>query len=82
MMNLKKRSIGEIDKCPCCGREVESIFHSLIRCEVAKRVGECWDIHFDENGQELYDVSDVALQILDKRTVRDLEMFFGVAWSI
>ena len=68
MVNLKK-SIGETDNCPCCGREVESIFHSIIRCEVVKRVWDCWDIQFDDNGQELYDVSDVALQILDKRTV-------------
>ena len=82
MVNLKKRGIGENDFCPCCRREVESIFHSIIRCEVAKRVWDCWDIHFDEFGQELYDVSDVALQILDKRTVHDLEMYFGVAWSI
>ena len=32
MVNLKKRGIGEIDLCPCCGREMESIFHSIIRC--------------------------------------------------
>ena len=82
MMNLKKRSIGETNKCPCCGREVESIFHSIIRCEVAKRVWDYWDIQLDDNGQELYDVSDVALQIIDKRSFRDLELFFVVAWSI
>ena len=50
MVNLKKRSIGETDICPCCGGEVESIFHSIIRCEVAKRVWDCWDIQFDDNG--------------------------------
>ena len=41
MMNLKKRSIGVTENCPCCGRKVESIFHSIIRCEVAKRVWDC-----------------------------------------
>ena len=82
MVNLKKRGIGENDFCHCCGRKVESIFYSIIHCEMAKRVWDCQDIHFVENGQELYDVSDVVLQILDKRTVRDLEIIFGVAWSI
>ena len=75
MMNLRKRSIGETEKCPCCGREVESIVHSIIRCAVAKRVWDCWDFQFGENGLELFDVSEVALQILDKRLVRDLELF-------
>ncbi|KAL0016159.1 hypothetical protein SO802_003228 [Lithocarpus litseifolius] len=82
MVNLKKRGIGENDFCPCCGREVESIFHSIIKCEVAKRVWDFWGVQFVENGQELYDISEVALQILDKRSVYDLEVFFGVAWSI
>ena len=41
MMNLKKRSIGVTENCPCCGREMESIFHSIIRCEMAKRVWDC-----------------------------------------
>ena len=68
--------------CVLATEERWSQFFTLSFAVVAKRVGECWDIHFDENGQELYDVSDVALQILDKRTVRDLEMCFGVAWSI
>ena len=51
-MNLKRRGIGENDFCPCCGREVESIFHSIIHCEVAKRVWDCWDIHFVEIGRK------------------------------
>ncbi|XP_075649762.1 uncharacterized protein LOC142620247 [Castanea sativa] len=82
MVNLKKRGIGENEFCPCCGRDVESIFHSIISCEVAKRVWDNWDVHFVENWQRLYDVSDVALKILEKGTTRGLEVFFGVAWSI
>ena len=82
MMNLRKRSIGETEKCPCYGKEVESTVHSIIRCDVAKRVWDCWDFQFGEIGQELFDVSEAALQIWDKRSVRDLELFFVVAWSI
>ena len=75
MVNLRKRGIGENDFCPCCGREVESIFHTIIKCEVAKRVWDYWEVQFDENGQMLYDISDIAMQILDKGTTRDLEVF-------
>ncbi|XP_030929385.1 uncharacterized protein LOC115955407 [Quercus lobata] len=75
MVNLKKRGIGENGFCPCCGSELEAISHSIIRCEVAKRVWDCWDVCLVEDGQELYDVPDIALQILDKRSIRDLEVF-------
>ena len=61
---------------------MESTVHSIIRCDVAKRVWDCWDFQFGEIGQELFDVSEAALQIWDKRSVRDLEFFFVVAWSI
>ena len=65
----------KVNLCPCCGSELEAISHSLICCEVAKRVWDCWDICVVEDGQELYDVPDIALQILDKRTTRELKCF-------
>ncbi|KAK9991436.1 hypothetical protein SO802_026421 [Lithocarpus litseifolius] len=37
---------------------------------------------WDKMEEELCDISEVALQILDKGSVRNLEVFFGVAWSI
>ena len=76
MVNLKKRGIGENGLCPCCGSELKAISHSLIRHEVAKKVWDCWDICVVEDGQEWYDVLDIALQILDKRSTHELEMFF------
>ena len=82
MVNLKKRGIGENGLCPCCGSELEAISHSLIRYEVAKKVWDCWDICVVEDGQEWYDVLDIALQILDKRSTHELEMFFIIAWLI
>ena len=50
MVNLKKRGIDENGLCPCCGSELEAISHSLIHCEVAKRVWDCWDICVVEDG--------------------------------
>ena len=40
MVNLQKRGIGDCDLCPCCGVESETLFHSIINCEVARRVWE------------------------------------------
>lgn len=58
---------------------MELIFHSIISCEVAKRVWDNWDVHVIKNWQGLYDISDVALKILERGSTRDLEVFFGVS---
>lgn len=68
MVNLQKRGIGENELCPCCEKDSETIFHSIISCEVAKRVWDFWEVQIDENRQGLYDISDVALKILEKGT--------------
>ena len=82
MVNLQKRGIGISDLCPCCGLESKTLFHSIIKCEVAKRVWDNWEGSSVENWQGLMDISDVALDILKNGTNCDLEVFFGVAWSV
>ena len=82
MVNLQKRGIGENDLCPYYGKDLESIFHSIINYEVARRVWDIWEVQIAENWEGLYDISDVAMKILVKGTKRDLELFFRVAWSI
>ena len=82
MVNLQNRGIGDCDLCPCCGVESETLFHSIINCEVARRVWENWEVSTMENWQGLMDISNVALDILRNGTNRDLEVFFGVAWSV
>ena len=81
MVNLQKRGIGVNDLCPCCGFESETLFHSIIKCEVARRVWDNWEDSSVENWQGLVDIFDVALDILNNGTNCDLEVFFGVAWS-
>ena len=49
---------------------------------VAKKVWDYCDICVVEDGQEWFDVPDIALQILDKRSAIELEMFLIIAWSI
>ena len=82
MVNLQKRGIGVSDLCPCCGLESETLFHLIIKCEVARRVWDNWEGNSVENWQGLIDISDVALDILKNGTNCDLEVFLGVAWSV
>ena len=42
LVNLQRRGVNLWEICPACGKEPESIFHALVRCEVAKRVWKCW----------------------------------------
>ena len=49
MVNMQKRSIGENDLCPCYGFESKTLFHSIIKCEVARRVWENWEVNIMEN---------------------------------
>ena len=82
MVNLQKRGIGVSDLCPCCGVGSETPFHSIINCEVARRVWDNWEVSSVENWLGLVDISDVALDILRNGTNRDLGVFFGIAWSV
>ncbi|KAK9992586.1 hypothetical protein SO802_027571 [Lithocarpus litseifolius] len=79
MMNLQKRGVNGCELCPCCGREPESVHHSLVRCEVARRVWDCWVNCPVDFLSDAIDITDVALKICENGTTQDLETFFGVA---
>ena len=68
--------------CPCCGVKSETLFHSIIDCEVARRVWDKWEASTMESWQGLGHISDVALDILRNGTNCDLEIFFGVTLSV
>ncbi|KAL0007153.1 hypothetical protein SO802_008655 [Lithocarpus litseifolius] len=77
--NLKKRGINTSELCPCCEKEPKSITHSLLRCEVAKKVWECWRECLVDIPSSQRDFSDLALEILVQGTAMDLETFFVTA---
>ena len=63
LVNLQRRGVNLWEICPACGKETESIFHALVRCEVAKRVWKCWvDGPIDFLNVNM-DVIDIAMQI-------------------
>ena len=82
LVNLQRIGINLCEICPACEKEPESILYALVRCEVAKRVWRCWmDGPVDLLNVNM-DVIDIAMQIYESGTSRDLEIFFGVAWAI
>ena len=80
--NLKKRGINTSELCPCCEKEPESITHSLLRCEIAKKVWNCWRECPMDIPSSQWDIFDVALEILAQGIAMDLETYFVTAWSI
>nr|XP_023904301.1 uncharacterized protein LOC112016041 [Quercus suber]POE45494.1 hypothetical protein CFP56_26688 [Quercus suber] len=81
-VNLKKRGVDIDELCLCYERGPKSISHSLITCNIARRV---WDYWLDcpvEIPSSPLDFSDLAMEILAQGTSHDLELFFVTAWSI
>lgn len=81
-LNLCKRGIITIAKCPLCEKVEESTSHALIYCE------KNWDVWWNWHDCPISlfvgnkTVVDVALQILVSGTIQDLETFCATAWSI
>ena len=82
LVNLQRRGINLCEIYPACGKEPKSILHALVRCEVAKRVWRCWVEGPIDLLNVNMDVIDIAMQIYESGTSRDLKIFFGVAWAI
>ena len=82
MLNLQRRGVNCCETCPSCGKEAESISHTILRCDIAKKVWEYWTECPVVFQPEPFDITDTALLILANGTSQDLEIFFGTAWSI
>ena len=82
LVNLQIRGVNVGEICLACGKEPELIIHALVRCEVAKRVWDCWMEGLVDLLNENMDAMDIAMKISEFGTSRDLEIFFGVAWSV
>ena len=82
MLNLQRTGVNCCETCPSCGRKAESASHTILRCDIAKKVWEYWiecPVVFQP---EPFDIADTTLMILAKGTSQDLEIFFGTTWSI
>jgi len=82
MRNLSHRGIHCSSFCPLCDRAIESTAHALLLCDHAKLTWAQWHncpIEVTSSSQEPV---DIALDIIEKGSPNDLELFFAMAWSI
>ena len=82
MVNLNRRGIQVDVLCPICKMEEEAVEYVILRCELAKAVWSKWSEGPGNILESRSDISDLALKIINQGTQRDLEIFFGVAWTI
>ena len=81
-VNLQSKGVDICDICLACGKELETISHAFVKCEVAKRVWRCWlDCPFVVLNVNM-NIVDIAMEILEYGSSSELEFFFGAAWAI
>ena len=82
MQNLRLRGVVVQEFCPLCNNSSESTSHALIHCEFAAKV---WSNQFEcpiKLLDSIFDISDIALELLNFGTVQDLEVLFSTAQFI
>ena len=82
MFNLSHRGIHCSSFCPLCDKAIESTAHALFLCDHAKLSWAQWHNCLVEVTSSSSEPIDIALDIIDKGSPSDLELFFTVAWSI
>lgn len=68
--------------CPLCNLSSESTSHALIHCEFSAKVWSNWTERPIKLLESIFDISDIALELLNFGTVQDLEVLFSTAWFI
>ena len=82
MLNLTTRGINSSGFCPLCDKAIENLPHALLHCDHAKQTWSLWQDCLVNLVSLILDPIDIALNLLEKGTTNDLEIFFTVAWSI
>ncbi|XP_075675173.1 uncharacterized protein LOC142644441 [Castanea sativa] len=82
MENLRSRGISVEDLCPLCNQSSESTSHALIHCVSAAKVWSNWTDCPIKLQDTMYDISDIALELLNIGFAQDLEVLFSTVWFI
>ena len=82
MQNLKLRGVNTACFFPLCDKVPETLSHALLHYEHAKQNWACWQNYPMDLSLESQDILGIALNLLDKGTTHDLELFFIVAWTV
>ncbi|KAK9999142.1 hypothetical protein SO802_018745 [Lithocarpus litseifolius] len=81
-LSLENKGVRIKGSCPLCEKGPESIKHALVHCSKAWEVWWSWQTCPINFGEGNLDVTDIAMQIMEKGSAMDLEIFFITTWSI
>ena len=76
MMNLNKRAVQTDAICPIYRKEVETVEHAILKCDLAKTVSSNWNDCPTRILECNCDISDLALAIISQGAQSDLEKLF------
>ncbi|KAL0000430.1 hypothetical protein SO802_014211 [Lithocarpus litseifolius] len=79
---LSHRGIHGSSFCPLFDKAIESTAHALLLCDHTKLTWVHWHYCPVEVTSSSRELVDIALDIIEKGSPNDLELFFAVAWSI
>ena len=79
MQNLHLRGVVVGEFWPLCNHSSESTSHTLIHREFATKVWSNWSKYPIKLLDSIFDISDIALELLNFGIVQDLEVFFSTA---
>ena len=79
MQNLQLSGVVVEEFCPLCNHSSESTSHALIHCEFAAKVWSNWFECPIKLLDSIFDISNIALELLNFGIVQDLEVFFSTA---
>ncbi|KAF5452055.1 hypothetical protein F2P56_027093 [Juglans regia] len=81
LQNLRNRKVLEETKCQWCNEEEEDISHALVYCPFIK---DYWYNHFSflKETDVRMDFVQIALTVLSRGNIREIEKLFLMAWDM
>mgnify|MGYP003767730499 CR=1 FL=1 len=79
MLNLTTRGVNSSGFCPLCDKAIENLPHAFLHCDHAKQTWSLWQDCLVNLVSSILDPTDIALNLLEKGTTNDLEIFFPMA---
>lgn len=67
---------------PLCNHSSESTTHAFIHCDFAAKSWSNWTDCPIKLKDTMYDISDIALELLKIGSAQDLEVFHGVVYLV
>nr|POF00754.1 putative ribonuclease h protein [Quercus suber] len=82
MQNLNHKGIHCSSFCPLCDKAIETTTLALLHCDHAKLTWAFWHNCPMDLSSSSCDLVDIALDLITKGSLNDLEIFFAIAWFI